>query len=130
MSLKKTIFAALALAAALAAGAQTYVGTMTIGDYTQRGVEVTLTQKQGGSASALMHRVKFARMMPVRLDVELKPLRLADGRLAADSLVPTAGNKSYEKFTVRRLAGTSDASALRFKCRMGKKELAFDGKKK
>ena len=108
---------------------QTYVGTMTIGNYTQHQVKVDLATAADGTATLTLHGVKFARMMPVKLDVTIAPVASKDGTLRADGVVPTAKGKRYEKYTVRRLQGSAGKKQLQFRCQMGKKELVVDAKR-
>ena len=109
---------------------QQYVGTLTIGNYTQRGVEVSLATPRADTTALTLFDVKFSRMMPVRLDVVIPSLTLREGRLSADRTVPASGKKRYEKFLVQRLRGQADAERLSFSCQMGKKMLSFSGARK
>ena len=127
--IKRILILPLLMVLAMAAQAQRYVGTMTIGNYTQQKVTVDLSARTGGKAAIVMYGVKFSKMMPVKLDVAIEPVAKGEnGTLRADEVVPTAKQKPYEKFTVRQLRGTA-ADKLTFDCQMGKKQLHFSAVK-
>lgn len=113
-----------------ACSAQTYVGTMTSGNYTQSSVEVRLTRQPQGSATIDMRHVKFARMMPVHVDVTIPSLKVDGASLQGDDIVPTTKGKRKEKRRVRQLTGSVDGDRLTFTCTMGGKPVSFSGKKK
>ena len=121
----KKILMLLALAFALAsASAQTYTGT------TQHNVKVDVQRQNDSTVALTLRHVKFARLMPVRLDVRIAPVRLSAAEsLHADGAVPTAKGKSYEKYTVRRLTGHHAAAETSFTCQMGTKKMRFSGRR-
>jgi len=128
--MKKTLFFILLSVIGLSLKAQTYVGTMTVGAYTREGVKVFVQpSSQGSSLSMTMYKVKFARMMPVKLDVEINPVSVDGKHLSADNIVPTNKAKRYEKYIVRDLDGVMDNGQLCFTCQMGSKQLVYKGKK-
>ncbi len=112
----------------LSAHAQTYVGTLQQDGYSQHKVSIRLAKTAQGDVQMTLFHVKFARMMPVRLDVVIPGLKLAGGRLTGDNSVPLAKGKRYEKYTIRQLAGTADANKLEYTCIMGSKKISFKGK--
>lgn len=112
------------------ASAQTYVGTMTTGSYTQKAVEVKLTRTPQGETTMDIRHVKFARMMPVHVDVNIPSLRHEGRSLKGDDIVPTTKGKRQEKRRVRQLDGTADADRLAFSCTMGGKPVSFKGTRK
>ena len=127
---KRMLSVVLLLTLACVSNAQTYVGTLTIGNYQQKEVEVRLKKGSTGEHSLVLYNTKFARMMPVKLDVELQPIEVKDAVIQGDNIVPTARKKRYEKHTVHHLRGRIESGAMRFKCRMGEKQLVFEGKRK
>ena len=110
------------------ASAQRYIGTLDIDGYTRKHVEVKLEKGTRGTATLSMRNVKFARMMPVKVDVDVPGVALADGRLQGDGIVPTSKGKPYERHKVTRLVGKADGQQLDFRCRMGNKSVTFSGK--
>jgi len=128
--MRKIFFILILLAFGLVASSQTYIGTLTVGNYTQENVEVKLTKAPNGSVTATLYHVKFARMMPVRLDVSIPSLTYSGTQLQGDIIIPTAKGKKYEKYLVRKLAGTVDVQRIAFGCHMGKKMLTYEGTRK
>jgi len=128
--MRKTTLLFALLALSLYVSAQTYVGTMTVGNYTQKDVEVKLSKTVQRGVSMTFFHVKFARMMPVRLNVVIPTLSLEDSHMRGDNIIPTANGKRHEKYLVRNLTGDADAQRLKFTCTMGKKQLTFNGTRK
>ena len=110
--------------------AQNYVGTVTVGNYTQRNVEVRLASPPKGRATMTIFNVKFSYMMPVKLDVVIPSLTLSGTHLTGNNITPLSNGKHYDKYLVRNLVGTADGSHLTFSCLMGKKRLTFSGTQK
>ena len=127
--MKKTLLLLLLLAFGLVATAQTYVGTMTVDGYKREEVKVTLRKTEKEGIVLTMYRVKFARLMPVKIDFDIPQMKLENGRLTADGVVPLSKGKRYEKYTIHRLTGTADSKELSFSCTMGDKPFSFKGKR-
>ena len=127
--MKNTILFFILMAISLATSAQTYVGTMTVDGYTRENVKVTLKRSEKEGIVLTMYKVKFARMMPVKIDFDIPQMKLEGSRLTADGAVPVSKGKRYEKYTIRRLNGTADDKAIAFTCMMGDKPFAFKGKR-
>jgi hypothetical protein len=108
MKIKKIILTLTLLFLTLAATAQSYVGTMEIDGYTRNNVDIRLARTQQGTIVLYMYNVKFARLMPVKVDMETPGLTLADGRLQGNGIVPTTKGKPYEKYRITRFNGTAD----------------------
>ena len=129
-AMRKLGFIIVFLCHGLCLHAQSYIGTITAGNYTQGKVKAQITTTpQGGVAVTLFH-VKFARMMPVRLNVTIPSLTISGTRLTGENIVPTGNNKRYEKYLVRNFDGTADRNQLAFTCLMGKETLTFKGIRK
>lgn len=127
--MKKTLLLLCLLAFGFYAGAQTYVGTMTVDGYTRENVKVTLKKTEKEGIVLTMYKVKFARMMPVKIDLDIQQLKLEGGRLTADGVVPMSKGKRYEKHTIYRLNGIADSKEISFNCLMGDKPFSFKGKR-
>ena len=127
--MKKTLLLLCLLAFGFYAGAQTYIGTMTVDGYTRENVKVTLKKTEKESIVLTMYKVKFARMMPVKIDFDIPQLKLEGSRLTADGVVPVSKGKRYEKYTIHRLSGTADSKEISFNCLMGDKPFSFKGKR-
>ena len=129
-SAKASMVAILLVCLALCASAQTYVGTMTTGSYTQKNVEVRLAQSPLGEVAMDIKHVKFARLMPVHVDVNIPSLKLEGKSLKGNNIVPTTKGKRQEKRRVKQLSGTADAERLAFTCTMGDKPVSFKGNRR
>ena len=127
--MKKTLLLLCLLAFGFYAGAQTYIGTMTVDGYTRENVKVTLKKTEKEGLVLTMYKVKFARMMPVKIDFDIPQLKLEGSRLTADGVVPVSKGKRYERYTIHRLSGTVDSKEISFNCLMGDKPFSFKGKR-
>lgn len=127
MNIKKPILTLLLLLLGLAVTAQSYVGTMEIDGYTRKNVDVRLARTQQGTIVLYMYNVKFARLMPVKVDMEIPGLTLADGRLQGNGIVPTSKGKPYDKYRVTRFNGTADTEKITFSCFLGDKQMKYSG---
>ena len=127
MKIKKIILTLTLLFLGLAATAQSYIGTMEIDGYTRKNVDVRLARTQQGTIVLYMYNVKFARLMPVKVDMEIPGLTLADGRLQGNGIVPTSKGKPYDKYRVTRFNGTADTEKNTFSCFLGDKQMKFSG---
>lgn len=127
MNIKKPLLTLLLLLLGLAAAAQNYIGTMEIDGYTRKNVDIRLARTQQGTIVLYMYNVKFARLMPVKVDMEIPGLTLADGRLQGNDIVPTSKGKPYDKYRVTRFNGTADTEKITFSCFLGDKQMKFSG---
>ena len=127
--MKKTLLLLLLLSFGLVVAAQTYVGTMNVDGYKREEVKVTLRKTDAGDYVLTMYRVKFARLMPVKIDFDIPQMKLDNGRLTADGVVPVSDGKRYEKYTIHHLSGAVSDQKLIFQCRMGDKPFSFSGKR-
>ena len=131
-AMKKTIFATvLAILLSAMATAQTFVGTLTTNGYNKNDVTVKITAKTAGQATISMYNAKFSRWMPVKVDLDITPVKIDENqRLSANNVVPTSNGKRYENRTVHQLSGAIGGNSLTFKCLMGDKNVSFSGKRK
>lgn len=132
--MKKTITLLLALIVGLVLQAQTFVGSMTIASFGQKNVKCTLTVDSHGHATLVMQRVKFAKLMPVRVDMAVSGLTAkqdADGnlRLTGTGIIPTAGGRTYPKKTITDFHGTVRGSTLSASFSMSQKTVTYTGTK-
>ena len=129
MTLKRTLLLLCLLVFSLYGTAQTYVGTMTVDGYTRKDVRVTLKKTEKAGVVLTMYQVKFARLMPVKVDFDIPQMKLDGSRLTADGVVPVSKGKRYEKYIIHRLSGTADSKQISFTCMMGDKPFSFKGKR-
>ena len=120
-----------ALVLTVAAGAQTYVGSLTTNSYTQKDATMVVTLR-GTAATLEMRHVKFAKLMPVKVDVEVKGLNASTQStgttLNGDNIVPLSNGKPHKKYTIYKYAGKMSPTTLTFDCLMGEKKVSFKGK--
>ena len=115
----------------LSVSAAEYVGTMQMASgYTLSDVRVRLDEQ----GNLTLFRVKFARMMPVRVDVVLPSLTLRqDGSaivFSGDSIIPMLNDRPKPDRLATQLQGKADSSSIAFHCLLGGKAMQFKGKKK
>lgn len=104
-----------------------YVGTMQMSSgYTLNNVRVSIDEK----GCLTMYRVKFARLMPLRVDVVISPVKQENGKLSGDSIIPTVNNKPYPDKVVTKLKGTVSSNSISFSCLFGGKGMQYKGQKK
>ena len=116
---------------AFCAQAQTFIGTMTVDSYTRKNVTVKLQATSSSeTCSITLYDVKFSLLMPVTVNVTIKPITNTNGQITGNNIVPTNDGKRYEKYTVRQLKGTVSNTNLQFSCQMGSKRMTYEGKKK
>ena len=106
-----------------------YDGTMRMGSgYTLEKVRV----KWDEHGSITLYHVKFARLMPVRVDVVIPQVQalIDSGQtvLSGDNIVPTVNEKAYPDRIITNLHGQADMQTISFRCLFGGKEMRFDGK--
>lgn len=111
---------------------QTYTGELTTGSYTQRNARMEV-RVSGSTCTLVMRHVKFAKLMPVKVDVEVKGLRCetdgANRKLKGNKIIPLNNGKPHEKYTICDFQGTVEGVTLEFDCRMGGKKVTFKGGK-
>ena len=113
------------------AQAQTFIGTMTVDSYTRKNVTVKLQATSSSeTCSITLYDVKFSLLMPVTVNVTIKPITNTNGQITGNNIVPTNSGKRYEKHIVRQLNGTISNTNLQFSCQMGSKRMTYEGKKK
>jgi hypothetical protein len=74
-----------------------------------------------------LYRVKFARMMPVRVDVLIPQVKCDNEHLSGEDIIPSVNGKQHPDRIVTHLRGTANKQALDFRCLFGGKEMHFKG---
>lgn len=104
-----------------------YIGTMQMASgHTLDDVRVSIDEK----GCLTMYRVKFARLMPLRVDVVISPVKQENGKLSGDNIIPTVNNKPYPDKVVTKLKGTVSSNSISFSCLFGGKGMQYKGQKK
>jgi len=133
--MKRVITLLFALMLGMALQAQSFVGNMSIATFQQKNITCTLKVDAQGRGTLVIQRVKFAKMMPVRVDMSIAGLTVKKDRdgnltLTGTDIVPTAGEKSYPKKTVTNFHGTLRGGTLTANFTMSEKKVTFTGKQK
>ncbi len=133
--MKRVITLLFALMLGMALQAQSFVGNMSIATFQQKNITCTLKVDAQGRGTLVLQRVKYAKMMPVRVDMSIAGLTVKKDRdgnltLTGTDIVPTAGEKSYPKKTVTNFHGTLRGGTLTANFTMSEKKVTFTGKQK
>ena len=128
--MKKKLIVLLNLLFCLSLSATEYVGTLRMASgYTLSDVRVSLDEQ----GNLTLYRVKFSRMMPVRVDVVLPNLTLREDStttvILGDNIIPTMNGKPKPERIATQLQGHADGSSIEFHCLLGGKGMQFQGKK-
>lgn len=114
-----------------------YVGTLTVDQndgtfYTQEDVKIDY-EIIDGKLNFVMYKVKFAKAMPLRLDMVVEGVdclgAIGNYVLAGNGIVPYAMGGAFEKYTITELVGaiTNNTMTLSFKC--GEYPVTYEGRK-
>jgi hypothetical protein len=104
-----------------------YIGTMQMASgYTLDDVRVSIDEK----GCLTMYRVKFALLMPLRVDVMIPQVKQDGEKLSGDNIIPTVSNKPYPDKIVTKLNGTISSNSISFSCLFGGKGMEYKGQKK
>ncbi len=127
LSCKRLAVLFLGLLLSMVVCATEYIGTMQMASgYTLDDVRVSIDEK----GCLTMYRVKFARLMPLRVDVVISPVKQENGKLSGDNIIPTVSSKPYPDKIVTKLNGTVNSSSISFSCLFGGKGMEYKGQKK
>lgn len=124
--MKKLIILALTAVGFVVQGSATeFVGSMSLASgYSLDNVRVSLDEQ----GNLTLYSVKFARMMPVRVDVLIPQVECNNERISGEDIIPSVSGKPHPDRIVTQLHGTVDKQALVFRCLMGGKEIHYKGK--
>ena len=100
--------------------------------FTKENVRTKLVIKENNELDIYMFDVKFAAAMPVTIDMLISGVSYAKegGEIVfyGDSIVPTAGDKPYEKYIVTDLQGVITADSLFITNKYGTTPSVYAGK--
>ena len=90
--------------------------TITSSGFTKDDVRTKVVLVSSDTLDLYMYEVKFAALMPVTIDMVVSGVAYTKSgnqiTFRGDGIVPTAGNKPYEKYVIRDLEGTITADSL------------------
>lgn len=106
--------------------------TITSSGFTKEDVEAKIILGENQKLNIYMYDVKFAAAMPVTIDMVISDVDYAkhDGIIyfSGDSIVPTAGDKPYEKYIIRDLNGRITSDSLILSNKYGETPSVYLGK--
>ena len=111
-------------------------GVLTIpsSGFTKEDVRTQIVLVNDDALDIYMYEVKFAAMMPVTIDMVISGVgytkTAGEIRFYGDSIVPTAGDKPYEKYIVTDLKGYISADSLCLSNKYGDTPCVYAGKLK
>ena len=114
-----------------------YKGTMVVDQndgtfYTQEDVEVDFEIKDG-KLNFVMYQVKFAKGMPLKLDMVVEGADYVDNdgsyTISGDGIVPYAMGGPFEKFTITNLNGTITDTEFEMEFMCGEYPVTYAGTK-
>ena len=114
-----------------------YKGTMVVDQndgtfYTQEDVEVDFEIKDG-KLNFVMYQVKFAKGMPLKLDMVVEGADYVDNdgnyTISGDGIVPYAMGVPFEKFTITKLNGTITDREFEMEFMCGEYPVTYAGTK-
>jgi len=128
--MKRALFLSLLLMLGLAASAQTYIGTMRVGNETHKDVYVKLTIT-GDTATVFVHNVFMDRLGHYRIDLTLPDIRLEflpqRTTMVCYNIVPTSVGEPYPEYLIKQLHGSIAVGVLSFSCTMDETPVSFSG---
>lgn len=109
-----------------------YKGTMVVGNYTRKNVVLEL-RENGKKADGTIFNAKFAWLMPVKVDAEIRGLnRTVSGEkvfISGNNLIPYVKNQPKEKYMVNHFNGVKTTNEFNITTYFGKKKVTYSGKK-
>lgn len=114
-----------------------YKGTMVVDQndgtfYTQDDVEVDYEIKDG-KLNFVMYQVKFAKGMPLKLDMVVEGADYVDNdgsyTISGDGIIPYAMGGPFEKFTITKLNGTITDTEFEMEFMCGEYPVTYEGTK-
>jgi len=101
--------------------------------FTKEDVHTKIILKDNETLDIYMYEVKFATLMPVTIDMVISGVTYTkhgeDIQFYGDSIVPTAGNKPYDKYIVTDLTGRITADSLCLSNNYGDTPAIYAGKR-
>lgn len=114
-----------------------YYGELTVRPDRPFKMEKVRVQVDGnvdkGSVTVKIYKVRFSKMMPVRLDITIPGVKVVKNgngySLSGNGIVPSNGNKAYPSRMVRNLKGSMTGDQLYLEMTMGEAPLRYKGTK-
>ena len=108
--------------------------TVTSSGFTKEDVRTKIVLIDDATLDLYMYDVKFATLMPVTIDMLISGVSYTKQgqtiRFYGDSIVPTAGNKPYEKYIITDLEGYVTADSICLSNNYGETPSTYQGARK
>ena len=108
--------------------------TVTSSGFTKENIRTKIVLIDDATLDLYMYDVKFATMMPVTIDMLISGVSYTKQgqtiRFYGDSIVPTAGNKPYEKYIITDLEGYVTADSICLSNNYGETPSIYQGARK
>ena len=105
--------------------------TVTSSGFTKENIRTKIVLIDEATLDLYMYDVKFATMMPVTIDMLISGVSYTKQgqtiRFYGDSIVPTAGNKPYEKYIITDLVGYVTADSICLSNNYGETPSTYQG---
>lgn len=103
-----------------------YVGTIRVGNNLRfEKVRVEVKQTDHSHIEIFIHRIKFHKLMPVRVNMAIPNVQKQGHDISTSYTVPTLYGKEYERKTVRNLRGQISDKCMWFRATIGGSEVMF-----
>ena len=106
--------------------------TITSSGFTKENVRTKIVLTDDNKLDLYMFDVKFAAGMPVTIDMLVSGIDYTKNGntilFQADGIIPTAGNKPYEKYVIRDLTGRITSDSLCLSNKYGETPSIYAGK--
>lgn len=112
-----------------------FTGTMVVrpeSPFVIENMQVTVDEANShGETTIHLHKVKFSKMMPVRLNIDIPHVKVTrNGSIQSfqgNDIVPQKGGKPYHSRIVKNLTGTLDRNRLKLALTIGDAPIRYDG---
>lgn len=130
--MKGAIILPLLMVFGFAATAQTYVGTMRVGDKTFKDVTVKLDVNDSlNTASVKIYHVLDDVVKPRKIDLLIPDILVTPSAqrmtMECHNIVPQCDGKEYDEYHVGKLNGTTSSGVFSFSCTMGERYVTYSG---
>lgn len=112
--------------------AQTYVGTMRVGDKTFKDVTVKLAINDTlNTASVMIYHVLDDVVKPQKIDLLIPDILVTPSAqrttMVCHNIVPRCDGKEYAEYHVGKLQGSTASGVFSFSCTMAERYVTFSG---
>lgn len=130
--MKRVIILPVLMFFGLAVSAQSYVGTMRVGDKTFKDVTVKLTVNDSlNTATVMIYHVLEDGVHSQKIDLLIPDILVFPSAqrttMECHNVVPQSGGKEWLEYHVGKLNGTTSSGVFSFSCTMGERYVTYSG---